>query len=81
MKITLSEICMTAVNAIFETAADWDIRCDNCTYYVTCKRQMRQDDFCSDFSFRDDDACAGLYGKITKALESEAIKGVVNDRK
>ena len=81
MSIKLTDVCMVAVDAIFQVASDWQIRCSNCKYEEKCSRKLRTSDFCSDFVFRDDEACAGLYDKLKDALQGAVFVGVKNDRK
>lgn len=78
MKLNKVEICMNAVVAIKETVKNIGMVCRNCEnlvyvnegncgYCAVIDKDIDLDeDFCKDFRYRDDDACADFWKKCMK---------------
>ena len=67
----MEELCMVAVESIFDVADDFGVKCSNCKHQNQCEYGLNENDFCSNFYFRDNDACADAIKNIEMKIETE----------
>lgn len=75
MKLDKVEICMAAVEAVKTAARNIGMVCKSCEmskneenclcFCMLLGVLMREDDFCNNFRYRDDDACADFWKMCT----------------
>lgn len=70
----MTELCMIGADKLFELCFAWGIKCVNCRYREKCDRHMSDGDFCSDFFYRDDDACEKPISVLEKSVEQAALQ-------